>query len=1575
MSPSTDHVHALVDDYLHDLLTPAEVARIDAHCTDCAECRAALEEAKHRRDALLTLPPREASPQLLAATLERIEQDKVRRRRAFRRYVIGSLVGLAAAVLVLLGFQVYYSTLTPTGADLVVLGQYRLMAAASGSLRILLMDRHTSRPLAGVPVKIALERGKEVVELASFTTDDRGTAQPRFQLPDWDESDCRLHVRAQTPSGEEHVSEKIELKRSWKLMLTSDKPVYQPGQAIQARALALRRPDLHAVAAENAVFTLSDPKGNVLFKDQAKTSRFGIAATRCLLDQEIAEGTYTLACTLGKTESRLAVEVKKYVLPKFKLDVRPDRPFYAPGETVKLTIEASYFFGKPVEGGEVKVELLGTEPDGKPLQEVTGRTDGKGQVSLACKLPDVLAGREDARGDARVSFRVTVVDVAGQKQTRSVDRIVTRSPVRIEVIPEGQTLLRGVVNRVYLFVVAADGTPVEAQVTVDEGSKALPTDKNGLLTVLFMPEGPTMDLRVSAADASGKVLARQHVNLACGQAAGDFLLRTDRAVYDAGNTLTLTALGGGTEPVFVDFLKDSQTLLTQTVAMNGGKGELKFDLPPELAGTIQLCAYRFDAKGYPLRRNRVLHVRPAGDLKIKTTLDAGEYRPGRKATIRFAVSDAAGKPAPGALSLAAVDEAVFSVLAQRPGMERTFFSLEQELLRPIYTIYPWSPEMHDDRLEQAVFAAAASTNAETRRKGIDDSIEPIHSLNAATFDGKAAATERSRLNGLAMIQAGWVLACVVAFLLLYIGLWFVVRPLPMIAWSLFTLVYGGPLLFLLATQTLREEATFATVALQVGRVKSQAANNLKEQGIVVDGQIDTYHKVPGAPVIKTYIAPGDPTAPGPGQEPPRIRSYFPETLLWKPELITDDQGRAHLEMSLADSITTWRLAASAITTDGRLGAAQSPIKVFQPFFADLDLPVSLTRGDEVSVPVVVYNYLDKPQTVTLTLTAAPWFRLLGDAKQQVELAANEVRSVHFPVRVEKVGNHELTMQAAGVGASDALTRRVEVVADGRRVEQVAGGILDRPAEVQLDLPKDAIEGSAKAVLKIYPSSFSQLVEGLDGIFQMPHGCFEQTSSTTYPNVLALDYLQRTKRSAPEVEAKARQYIHLGYQRLVGFEVSGGGFDWFGRPPANLTLTAYGLMEFEDMARVHDVDGHLIDRTRRWLLQQRRSDGSWDTTAHGLQDDPTRSGNAELHRLATTAYVAWAVFARGAAAPQASQTQAYLLKHRPDTITDSHVLALMCNALLALDPTGAEAGPYCDRLAAVVRTSADGRHAWWEMPAQARTTFYGAGEAAEVETTALATLALLESKRHPGTASRALAWLMARKDPHGTWHSTQATVLSLRALLAGSTAPLGEKERHIEVRAGGKLVEELTIPAAESEVLRQIDLTPHLTAGVNALTVTDRGASGAGYQVAFRYHLPGAAPEAAEAPLAITVEYDRTELRVDETLRATVKASSRMQQPAAMVMLDLPIPPGFVPVRDDFTKLVDAGSIARFQVRPRQVLVYLRGLEPEKPLTFAYHLRATMPVKAAVPGARVYEYYDPQREGHSPGVRLVVKGGK
>src|SRR5437867_13029549 len=116
--------------------------------------------------------------------------------------------------------------------------------------------------------------------------------------------------------------------------------------------------------------------------------------------------------------------------------------------------------------------------------------------------------------------------------------------------------------------------------------------------------------------------------------------------------------------------------------------------------------------GVPLRKIHTVYVRPAKELAVSAKADRPEYRPGGKAKIAFALTDSKGKPAPGALSLSAVDEAVFEVVRDRPGLEKTFYLLEQELLKPVYRIYPWAPDDGKggaDRrlLEQALFAHTA----------------------------------------------------------------------------------------------------------------------------------------------------------------------------------------------------------------------------------------------------------------------------------------------------------------------------------------------------------------------------------------------------------------------------------------------------------------------------------------------------------------------------------------------------------------------------------------------------------------------------------------------------------------------------------------------------------------------------------------------------------------------------------------------------------------------------------------------------------------------------------------------------
>ena len=102
--------------------------------------------------------------------------------------------------------------------------------------------------------------------MASFTTNRWGSANPRLRLPDWADGEYDLRVRAKPVAQPELITRTVKLQRSWRLMLSGDKPVYQPGQAIQLRSLALARPDLKPVAGRDVVFSITDPKGNRIFR-------------------------------------------------------------------------------------------------------------------------------------------------------------------------------------------------------------------------------------------------------------------------------------------------------------------------------------------------------------------------------------------------------------------------------------------------------------------------------------------------------------------------------------------------------------------------------------------------------------------------------------------------------------------------------------------------------------------------------------------------------------------------------------------------------------------------------------------------------------------------------------------------------------------------------------------------------------------------------------------------------------------------------------------------------------------------------------------------------------------------------------------------------------------------------------------------------------------------------------------------------------------------------------------------------------------------------------------------------------
>lgn len=1449
-----------------------------------------------------------------------------------------------------------------------------VFAGSESMVRLIAQDPGSGQVLSGRNAVVTLIGENGFAREVSGVTDEVGTLAIPVAIPEELSGSVDLEAAIEGRNGDMVMQATLQVRRESRVLLTTDKPFYQPGQTVHLRSLAMRRPALVPEADEQVIYEIQDPKGNKVYRETSLTDDFGVASNTFKLANEVNLGTWRILATVGDTTTERAITVDRYALPKFRVEFEADRGFYRPGDQATGTVRAGYFFGRPVSGGQVTLQAWKFDLEFEQFAEVNGQLDADGNWDFALDLPDFFVGQPLEQGNAFVRLDISVTDGAGHTQTLTRSLAVARDALLVQAIPAAD-VVPGVPLDLFVLLAEPSGSPTTGSGDVLVNGEAIPfeADARGVARVtLPAPSGRQVNLTV---EIHGEEISKAFTLGTAAEHDHALAVRSDKALYRAGDSAQLSiqatpAIGR----VFIDVLRDNQIVGSLARDVEEGQASVSLDLAEDLVGNLQFEVYAVTPEGNIIRSHALVFVERADDLKLSVLPGADSYQPGETARLDITVTDSEGDGVVSSVGLMVVDEAVFAIQDFRPGMEKVYFQLEQEILQPRYQINGYSAEgvLRDqddqapeerDELAHLVFAASrgmsaygvfvdswqrdqgtAAQLANTRQR---QDGERIYQALQAQFEGRQGQLSDQDIQAWADEQDGG---------------WF--DP-----WGSGYTITGGYQLIVSGPGPDEKPDTMDDF---------QASWNLDElfgwqnDGFANNGDFD------GVPEADAGAGGGDPSPPSEedgGGEGPRVRSYFPETLYVNPGIITDANGQASVEVPLADSITTWRVTGMASSQTGGLGSALGGVRVFQEFFVDINFPATLTQADEVTVPVALYNYLETPQTVTLRVdepSEDPWYELLDGGERQVELQAGEVTSQRFRVRVTRPGWHDFQVTALGEVLSDAVRRRVQVIPDGQEQVIDYSDRLDGDVTREVVFPPEAIEGALSLQVKIYPGFFSQAVEGLDSLLRLPSGCFEQTSSTTYPNVLVLKYMRDTEQVNPEIELKALEYINLGYQRLLTFEVDGGGFEWFGNDPAHRILTGYGLLEFADMAKVAYVDPAIIARTQRWLLDQREADGRWRAAPEGIHEGATN--NFTDSDLRATAYLIYALGESGYEGSDLDASLQWLRQQDLSAIDDPYSIALVANALLSVnpgDPTGVQ---LASRLDAMKQMDQEAGTIWWESSSTSFT--YGTGSAMNIETSAYALHALLRAGGYNDTLEKGTTWLIQQKDSFGNWSNTQATILTLRFML--DTLGNGQQEADATVRVhyGDQQVQELSINTANSDILRQVDLNSFVQPGANPVRLEFTGTGTFMYQVTGRYYVPWEqAPLEPQGPLSIQVSYDKTQLETDETVTATVDITNNASARAEMVLVDLGVPPGFDVLRDDFQVYIDQGLISRVDTTGRQILVYLYGIDAGQTTRFSYRMQAGEPLRAQSPPSVAYLYYEPGMRAESAPEMFEVEEGQ
>lgn len=696
------------------------------------------------------------------------------------------------------------------------------------------------------------------------------------------------------------------------------------------------------------------------------------------------------------------------------------------------------------------------------------------------------------------------------------------------------------------------------------------------------------------------------------------------------------------------------------------------------------------------------------------------------------------------------------------------------------------------------------------------------------------------------------------------------------------------------------------------------------------------------------------------------RRDFAPTIYWNTLVVTRDRGTATVEFATSDAATTWRVHADGhtLTEGGRLGQASTTFATRLPVQVEAKLPDEVATGDRLLLPVNVVARDAAATSVPLTVRLGDGLRLGAEAPTQVALREGRGRAL-VPIDVlDRPGTTTVQLEVRHGTFQDRVERTLVIAPRGFPHRRDHGGTLavGTAANATITIPDASVPGSGRATLRLFPTPLTTLAAGLEGMLQEPRGCFEQTSSTNYPNTLVLQLLQGSGDAVPAAALRARELLAKGYARLVGFECKRGGFEWFGGDPGHEALTAYGLLQFHDMAQVFDVDAAMVARTRSWLLGRRNERG--DFVHEGT--DHHSFGNSQL---LTNAYCTYALLQSGTKADELARELAALAA-RGKASDDAYELALIANALGLAGH--ADAAALRQRLVALQR--ADGSL----CGTTTSITCSGPRDLA-VETTSYAVLAWLQDPAFAASSWRALQFVQTQRQGSGTFGATQATVCALRALIAWANqhrqaATAGT----LRVFAGERLLAERAFAADAMEPVR-VELWSQLPAGEHTLRLEvataerqDAAAVPAtmpwAIEVAYHAEQPADDPQ---APLRLRTQLRRAEAVEGDTVAVDVTVQNPGAQAVPTPIVRLGLPAGCeLPTRvlEDLKK---AGTFDHWELRGRDLVLYWRTLPARGEQTFVLDLVARVPGTSSGPASRVLPYYTPTAVHWAAPLQLAI----
>ncbi len=1399
-----------------------------------------------------------------------------------------------------------------------------------------------------------------------------------------------------------------------RIHIQTDKPLYKPGETVWVRVWDVTTRALSGQHQSQGMHVeLLNPRGAQVAKRKVRENA-GAGQTDFALDAGIVGGEYKLKVkTFDGVQEERPLIVSTYDPPKLKLKLEFVRKAYGPGDEVSATIAVKRNTGEPLRNHGLTATVM---LDGQALPQVQLRTDEEGEGLVRFVLPNEISMgdglltvmADDSGITESIAKRVPIVvkklqlalypeggdlvyGLPGRVYFEAKNPLGKPADISGRILDENdQTMasfesVRDGLGRV-------DFTPQPGHrytVSVDQPV--------GIVDRFVLPTPQEQGCVVRSIDDLDGQLTATRVSVRCTERRKVVVAATMRETL-----LDVAAVEADREPAVVYLEPRGQG----SEAMGRTQGAVRVTV--------------FDESYLPLAE-RLVYRQRRSRLQVQVTPQKKSFVPREKVTLDVTTRDTLGNPVPADLALSIVDDTVLSFADDKTGNMLSRLYLEPELTGKVeepnfyfdlsekksamaldllmgtrgYRRFEWRPVLGGLLAQAKTRATEGNAQAVASfgdlRKG-SRTLPVLPPADKAKDEQKLVLAKAEKPEAKpATVAASVTKAQPRAD---------APRPaagLGMVAAAPRMAGAGGGMMAPGKAAHVRqaaremedsvavpraEEAMAAPRAMKadMDRVAAEPAMKKKMAGPMGRAAMDdgdmllgggddigggrAFDKRPARDMVfRPRPRPVEPWAPVrvfpvPSYQPDYTgpRTDFRETVFWSPAVQTGQDGKAQVSFFLSDAVTSFRVQTEAIG-GGAAGRDETVVKSSLPFSMAVKLPVEVSEGDRIALPLILSNERDRAVQVNLSAQFGNLLKLDRPVERsQGSLAPMARDALFYPLTVTgKKGKTEVRFVADASGLRDEFVREISVAPRGFPQTVSKSGRLKDAATHELELA-GLMDGTADASLKIYVSQVSTLIAGLDGMLSEPGGCFEQASSTNYPNVMILRYLKTAQIAAPRVTSRANALLGSGYKLLTGYETPTKGYEWFGSTPGHEALTAYGLVEFSDMKQVFpEVSGAMIKRTADWLHGRRDGKGGFSRDPKSLDSFGSAS------KAVTDAYITYSVSeAKQGGFERELDSQEQVARETQD----SYVLALSVNTLF-------NSGRRDSGFAAAKRLAAQQDPSGVWKGASHSITRSG-GRDLQVETTSLAVLGLLKSGQFDDNIEKGMEWLMHQRGGYGAFGGTQATVLALKAITAySSSRAKAMTPGTVTLLVNGKEAGQLSYQPGDREPLTFTGITKHLVAGKNRIELRHTGQTPLPYSLGVTYRSEQPATS-AETKVSLATALQRTQVKLGESVRLDVTLSNKTDQGLPMTLARIEIPGGLQFQTWQLKELREKGLIGFYETRPREVNLYLRQMQPKQEVKLPLDLIATVPGEYTAQASTAYLYYTSEHKAWVSGTKIAIE---